>query len=104
MLAITDYGKYFKERYEPPKEEFEIGYSPRPTPYFQKFKRLSELNEEEIAEKVGCSEKTLRRFKVPGYATQLAIVKALADFMKKIRPAEFATLHFHELMWRQKED
>jgi hypothetical protein len=103
LPLITDYGKYFRERYQPPKEEFDW-IQPTPDILFQRFKNLSELNEEEIAEKVGCSEKTLQRFKVPGYATQLSILKALADFMKKIRPAEFATLHFHELMWRQKED
>jgi len=97
-----EYAQYFRERFDP--ESIMEWVQPTPDSHFQKFKDLSDLNEEEIAARVGCHEKTLQRLKLPGYRTQVPILKALAEFMNKRCPTEFGTITFHDLMWRQRED
>ena len=96
------YAQHFRERFDP--ESIMEWAQPTPDQWLQTFKVESELTEEEIAERVGCHEKTLQRFKVPGYRTQIVIVKALAEFMKQKCPQNFGDFDFHQLMWRQRED
>ena len=102
LPVIRELGKHFREN--PAADQVIDWVEPTPDKRLQRFKDLTAWSEDLIAAKVGCSERTLQRFKKRGYQTHLSILKALADLMKREQPAEFKDLHFHQLMWRQKED
>jgi hypothetical protein len=102
LPTFWELGQHVKEHGVP--EELNKWEEPTPDKLFQKFKEYAGLTEVEIAEKVGCSEKTFQRLKVPGYRTKLSILTELADFMKKERPIEFGEVDCLQLMWRKREE